>query len=190
MWQYNQTSELYHSGVMGMKWGHRKQYAKAVGQFEKNNIMHPILSTKANKQSIHADKLSTRLKRNSLYQKTNEIEDVNRRTANLVKEKNKQKSLKSEQKSLKSEQKKQFRADVKMTKKNGLIGEFKVDKYGIVTPKQFYNSKNQKIGMDYANKVMSTAGKEKEVSTLVKKAAMVTTGMAVATLYMQIHKIQ
>ena len=24
MWQYNHTNELYHHGILGMKWGHHK----------------------------------------------------------------------------------------------------------------------------------------------------------------------
>lgn len=31
MWQYNNISELYHDGVKGMKWGHRKKIMTGAG---------------------------------------------------------------------------------------------------------------------------------------------------------------
>ncbi len=35
MWQYNNTNELYHFGIPGMRWGHRKQYTKNTGNSKK-----------------------------------------------------------------------------------------------------------------------------------------------------------
>ena len=34
MWQYNYTNELYHYGVPGMKWGHRKRFYETENDYD------------------------------------------------------------------------------------------------------------------------------------------------------------
>ena len=88
--------ELMHYGVLGMHWGKHKAEAKAwgkeVGIQAKNNLRHPILGAKAARASqIATLKTGTRkdkLRRALLYQNTNDLKDINARTAGLIAAKN------------------------------------------------------------------------------------------------------
>ena len=102
MWQYKYTGELQHHGIKGMKWGVRRSQAvldRAAGRksstsWEKeakkmtiNNLKHPILTNKADRESKAADSFGNRLRRNTLYQNTKDLQDVNARFEKLLSQK-------------------------------------------------------------------------------------------------------
>lgn len=76
---------------------------------------------------------------------------------------------------------KQFRRDVKDYKKRGMLGDYEIDaKTGLMNITQFRNSNGQKVGRDYADKVMRQGNREKAISTLIGSAAAIT-GVAVVS---------
>lgn len=98
--RYESQTDLKHYGVLGMKWGKRKAaagaYVRESGKMIKESLKHPILSNKANKESIAADPLKTRLRRSSLYQTTKEIHDVNQRLNKMLADKARLKKMRGE----------------------------------------------------------------------------------------------
>ena len=80
---------LEHHGVPGMKWGHHKtglqNWGKEAGKLTKNQLIHPILTGKANQQSINSEKSAkTRARRQTLYQNTKDLKDVNSRMEKML----------------------------------------------------------------------------------------------------------
>lgn len=77
----------------------------------------------------------------------------------------------AEKKRIKAE-KKQFKDDVREARRKGLQFDYELDpRTGIMQIKQVYNSRGQKIGRDYAEKVMRRAAFEKTISVYAGTAA-------------------
>ena len=74
---------LAHYGVPGMKWGHRKaagdSWLREAGKITVSTYKHPILTKKANRESIRTEGTKTKLRRKFGYQNTKELKDVNDR---------------------------------------------------------------------------------------------------------------
>ena len=74
---------LAHYGVPGMKWGHRKaagdSWLREAGKMTVSTYKHPILTKKANRESIRTEGTKTKLRRKFGYQNTKELKDVNDR---------------------------------------------------------------------------------------------------------------
>lgn len=81
MWQYNYSPELYHYGVMGMKWGHRKQKpysSMTVGQKQRYiDTQHELQRQKINKQA-RSQKKAVVLGSGSLSDKYKQIKTINK----------------------------------------------------------------------------------------------------------------
>lgn len=73
MWKYNYTDELYHYGVLGMKWGRRKSRSK---------IGKPTFGTKKPKVDKRSEdhKNVAQIRKKKVNQMTNqELKEVNKR---------------------------------------------------------------------------------------------------------------
>ena len=181
MWQYNYSDELYHFGVKGMKWGHRKAHstsslgrAKAAYKAEKKRI--DAAYTKAGAK-YDRDTKGGKISNKKADRELDAAADkwaADRKTAKQT-----YKNTKSEIKSKRRAEKKQFKNDVKTYKKSVGILDIEAGKDGnlLMTTRTstLYNSLTAKKGKAYADKVVNTYEKQQRRETV----AMLVGGAAV-----------
>ena len=78
MWTYNSQSELYHHGILGMKWGRRKS---------KGSTSTSTGSSRKKTSSMSDEELTNGVKRMSLEKTYNSLAKENRRPSKLEKTK-------------------------------------------------------------------------------------------------------
>lgn len=83
----------------------------------------------------------------------------------------------------KREAKLQFKEDVKRARKQGLNADYDVDKVtGKITPTQWYNSKNQKVGQEYVDRVFKSVNKLNARNRTIKALSITTACTVGATV--------
>lgn len=90
---------------------------------------------------------------------------------------------KNRQKAIRKAEKKQFKADVKDFRKNGFELDYEIDaKTGQFTVTQYYNSKRQKIGKEYADRILAQVQKENVRAVYGTYAAMLGAAVVASML--------
>lgn len=196
----NDSDELYHYGVPGMKWGHRKNYYGTSGnKFRASNgvtVGAPKNAGVAAFRKVQGTKvggaaLNRMAKANTAFYGRGKNKDVwknaekqVRRENQAVREANQaHKVAKKAEKLTAKDQKKEFKADVKNYKKNSRILDLSVNKDGSVNVTSRADTMRKSIaakkGKSYADKVVNQYQKQEHRETV----AMLTTAAATTAGY-------
>lgn len=165
MWSYN-DNELYHHGVKGMKWGKRKKQSFAT---DMSNRPHRGLLTDG---PMNRDE-----HRRSMEQKDKQVRDGIKKVIQKKSDKAEQKEFKQDVK----ETRKLWKATAKIQDEFGNILEGKYQTRDIL-----YLNNAAKKGQDYANRVLKTAKMQRTVSAITKGvagAAAIAAGIALCKKY-------
>ena len=186
MWEYTNTpssDELYHYGVPGMRWGHRKKYQtasgglNALGKARKQYEDAKAGRKKAYKEGRNTAGLGIGIKGIEKYNKAQEKYDKARMGELSAKAKYNAAKAKNREKANKAE----FNTYRKAMQKTGLPGSA-YDRNSFGNSTKIYNEIKAQKGKAYADRVV-----KKAENVLVKRfvaTTAVTVGAAAAEIYL------
>ena len=186
MWEYNYTpspDELYHYGVPGMKWGHRKKYQtasgslNALGKARKNYETAKTDRKKAAKDLIRKSGSGIGIK--GIAKAKKYANRYDKAALNELSAKARYKAAKAKNK--KKADKAEFNTYRKAMQKTGLPGSIRDVQNRNVSSK-IYNQVKIKKGKEYADKV-SKSVQNRAYATIAASAA-VTVGYAAVSVYL------
>ena len=146
--------------------GKRRQsltsWTKEAKKMTGNSLKHPFLNDRADRESKAADSFGNRLRRNTLYQNTKDIQDVNARFEKLLSDKNKNDAAKKADKAAR-------RDNIKLTQKEITDAASRADKF-------IYNESTRKKAAKYVvdrNMTVTEATKKAKGDAWRNTAALV-----------------
>ena len=175
--------ELRHYGVKGMKWGVRRYQNKdgsltakgrnRYGLDESGNLVKKSAGTRAF-EALARSGYANQKKQQALYDTYGT--EYNKRSADQWKREadaNSESARRSFEVDKRiARDKKSFKADVKDFKKNGFGVDYEIDQIGQFKVTEYYNSRQEKLGKDYAERVLAQARKDNARVTLGTTAAV------------------
>lgn len=174
MWTYNNTDELYHYGVLGMKWGKRNSNP-AYAAYKKSKKDY----RKARRDTIVPGLTGFGIKGISKYEKA--VDKRNKAEINMITAKAKYKASKA--KTAEKAEKAEFKTYRKEMNKSGLVNSA-ADAANGGRSKRIYDEMRAKKGKAYADKVQKSLEK-KYVRDLVG-GSLVLAGSLAATAYLEL----
>ena len=186
MWTYNYADELYHYGVKGMKWGHRKKYYNSDGSLNKAGKARQAYKDAKKNFKVSKRKLS---KSSFTAFGVKGIENYERQKAATQKAYAKTVSTKAKLKAstAKNEQqaaKREFATYKNAMFKTGIPGSGgDVQRGGASTA--IYNDLKTRKGKEYADKVVKRV--QNETIAMLATSATVVLGQAALAAYSANH---
>lgn len=181
MWTYNYTNELYHHGVKGMRWGHRKKYLTSTGELNSlGKARKNYEEAKSNRKNVvKEERKKVGFKTygiKGIQNVQNAQRNINKASANEVSEKAKYNAAKS-----KNASKAEFKTYRKEMARSGLPGSVGDAQYGGRST-AIYNKIRVEKGKKYADRVAKSV--QNETYAAIAASATVAVGMAAVSAWL------